>query len=75
MSHTISARKEQGFLVEVRDFENRSVHSGWYQDRDEAQAVASHWERLVTWKLVDGLPAPTMHEIMSDDELLAELVG
>lgn len=75
MSHTISAKTEQGFKVEVRDWNNLVVHSATYADRDAAQDAASHWERLVTWNLVDGNdPALTIDDIMSDDELLAELL-
>lgn len=71
--HTISARKPQGFEVEVRDWNSKIVHSAWYQDRNEAEAVAAHWERLVTLGLVNGEPTPSLDEILSDDELLAEL--
>lgn len=73
MSHTISARKEKGFKVEVFAWDGGTVHSAWYQDRNEAQSAAQHWERLVTLNLVDAAPVMTMDEIMSDDELMAEL--
>jgi len=75
MSHSISARKPEGFKVEVYAYNGSMVHSAWYQDRDEAQAVAHHWERLVTNGLVDGSPVPSLDEIMSDDELLRALLG
>lgn len=72
--HTISARKPEGFKVEVFDWKGKPVYSAWHQDRDEAQAEAEHWERLVTLNLVDGEPTPTLGEILlSDDELLAAL--
>lgn len=73
MSHTISARKSDGFKVEVFDWNNKIVHSASYQDRNEAQAVATHWERLVTLNLVDGEPVMTLDDILSDDDLLREL--
>ena len=73
--HTISARKAEGFKVEVFDWNGKTVHSAWHQDRDEAQTAANHWERLVTLNLVDGAPTRTLDEILSDDELLAELLS
>ena len=74
MSHTISARKPEGFKVEVFDWNGGVAHSAWYQDRDEAQTVAHHWERLVTLGLVDSSPVQTLDDlILSDDELLREL--
>jgi hypothetical protein len=72
--HTISARKPEGFKVEVFDWNGKVAYSAWHQDRNEAQELASHWERLVTLNLVDGDPVLSLDEIMmSDDELLAEL--
>jgi hypothetical protein len=73
MSHSISARGPHGFKVEVFDYNGGVVHSASYADRDEAQGVAHHWERLVTWGLVDAKPAPSLDEILSDDQLLADL--
>lgn len=73
--HTISAKKTKGFKVEVLDWNGKLVHSAWYQDRDEAEMMARHWERLVTLNLVDGDPVPTLDEILSDEELLKELLG
>lgn len=75
MSHTISARKTEGFKVEVLDWNGKSVHSAWYQDRDEAQDAAHHWERLVTMNLVDGDTASTLEDFMSDEGMLAELLA
>lgn len=75
MSHTISARTEQGFKVEVADWNGVAVHSAFYGDRQAAQDAAEHWERLVTLNLVDGQPVQTLDELMaSDDELLRELM-
>lgn len=71
--HTISAKKENGFKVEVFDWNGKIAHSAFYQDRGEAQDAAHHWERLVTMGLVDGDQTPTIDEILSDDELLREL--
>ncbi|USM11467.1 hypothetical protein vBCbaSRXM_22 [Citromicrobium phage vB_CbaS-RXM] len=73
MSHTIGSKKPEGFKVEVFDYDGRTVHSAFYPDRDEAQKVAEHWERLVTLGLADGSPRPDLDEILSDDELLREL--
>lgn len=74
MSHTINARKPEGFKVEVFDWNGGVAHEGWYQDRSEAQAVAHHWERLVTLGLVDSSPVQSLDDlILSDDELLREL--
>ena len=75
MSHSISARKEQGFKVEVADWNGNTVHQAWYQDRNVAQDAAEHWERLVTLNLVDGAPVLSIDDIMSDDLLLAELLA
>jgi len=76
MSHTISARKPEGFKVEVFDWNGGVAHSGWYGNRAEAQAVAHHWERLVTIGLVDSAPVQTLDElILSDDDLLRELTA
>jgi len=72
---TRSARKPEGFLVEVNDWNGKMVHSAWYQTVAEAQEAGQHWERLVTLGLVDGEPVMTLDEIMSDDDLLAELLG
>lgn len=72
--HTISARKEQGFKVEVFAWDGNVAHSAWYQDRAEAQNAAEYHERLVT--LAGGAVMPTLDDVfadMSDDELLAEL--
>lgn len=72
--HTISARKEQGFKVEVFAWDGGIVHSAWYQDRDEAQNAAEYHERLVT--LAGGAVMPTLDDVfadMDDDELLREL--
>lgn len=71
--HTISARKPEGFKVEVFDWSGKVAYSAWHQDRSEAQTMAEHWERLVTLGLADGEPVPTLEEILSDDELLAQL--
>lgn len=71
MSHTISARKPEGFKVEVFNYDGECVHSAWYQDRDEAQIAASSHERMIAFPA-----APSIDDIfaeMSDDELLAEL--
>lgn len=74
MSHTISARTEQGFKVEVADWNGLTVHSAFYADRDAAQDAAEHWERLVTLGLVDGQPVQTIDELIADDDwLLREL--
>lgn len=74
--HTISARKTEGFKVEVFDWNGKVAYSAWHQDRNEAQEHASHWERLVTLNLVDGAPILSLDEILiSNDELLAELVA
>lgn len=71
--HTISARKPEGFKVEVFDWNGKVAYSAWHQDRNEAQAKAEHWERLVMLGLVDGNPTPALDEILSDDELLNQL--
>lgn len=73
MSHTISARKPQGFKVEVFDWNGGVAHSAWYGDRNEARLAAEYHERLVT--LAGGAAIPTLDEVLSDDELLAELMG
>jgi hypothetical protein len=72
--HTISARQDEGFKVKVYAYTGEVVHSAWYADRNAAQGAAEHWERLVTLNLVDGAPVPTLDEILSDDELLTELM-
>jgi len=72
MSHTISARTEQGLKVEVADWNGLTVHSAFYADRDAAQDAAQHWERIITnnaIKPIDGSP------YMSDDEIMRELLG
>lgn len=71
--HTISARKPEGFKVDVFDWNGKVTYSAWHQDRAEAEATAEHWERLVTLGLADGEPVPTLDEILSDGELLAQL--
>lgn len=74
MSHTISARKADGFKVEVIDWTGNVSHIAWYQDRNEAQAAAEYHERLVT--LGGGTVAPSLDDVfvdMDDDELLREL--
>lgn len=69
MSHSISARKVEGFKVEVLDWNGKVTHSAWYQDRAEAQSAAEYHERLVTLPVIDDV-----FSRMSDDELLAELM-
>lgn len=72
--HTISARKEQGFKVEVFAWDGNVAHSAWYQDRAEAQNAAEYHERLVT--LSGGAAIPTLDDVfadMDDEELMAEL--
>lgn len=73
--HTISARKPEGFKVEVFDWNGKVTYSAWHQDRGEAQTVANHWERLVTLGLADGEPSPSLNEILNDDELLKQLTS
>lgn len=73
MSHTISARKPEGFKVEVFGWNGDVVHSAWYQDRNEAQSSAEYHERLVT--MAGGSPIPTLDDVLSDDDLLAELMS
>lgn len=71
--HSISARKPEGFKVEVFDWSGKLVYSAWIQDRDEAQTTAEHWERLVTLGLANGGPTPTLDEILNDEELFKHL--
>lgn len=71
---TMSAKKPEGFKVEVFGADDKPVHSAWYQDRDEARQAGEHWQRLVLdFKLAGDEPIPTLDDILSDDELLAEL--
>ena len=64
MSHTISARKADGFKVEVFAWDGTVAHAGWYQDRVEAQQAAEYHERLVT--LGGGAVVPTLDDVFSD---------
>lgn len=76
MSHTISARKPEGFKVEVFGWDGAIAHSGWYPTRMGAQEAAEYHERLVT--LAGQSNAPTLDDIfaeMTDDDLLMELLG
>lgn len=70
MSHSISARKPEGFKVEVLDWNGKVTHSAWYQDRDEAQSAAEYYERAVTFDV-----APISIDDIDLDELLAELMA
>ena len=71
---TMSARKPEGFKVEVFGMDGETIHSAWYQDRNEAQMAGEHWQRLaLDFNLKGSEPSPTLDEIMSDDELLAAL--
>lgn len=68
---TRSARKPEGFKVTVKNFDGEVTHEAWYATAEAAQEAGQRYERM------NLLPAPTMtlDELMSDDELLAELLG
>lgn len=70
MTHTISARTEQGFKVEVADWNGLTVHSALYADRDAAQDAAEHWERLVTGDAIKPIEGSLY---MTDAEILRSL--
>jgi len=74
MSHSISAKKPEGFKVQVIDWNGSTAHEAWYQDRNQAQAAAEYHERLVTLAGTNGVPAMDNVD-MSDDDLLRELLS
>lgn len=61
--HTISAKKEKGFKVEVFGLDGETVYSAWHKDRNEAQTVAELEQRKVLF------PPLTLDDI-SDKELM-----
>lgn len=78
MSHTVSsqarAERENGYSFECFAFDGSIFRSqGGFATQPEAIAAAQIAER----EMMFGLPTATMtlDELMSDDELLAELLG
>ena len=68
---TRSARTDKGFKVTVKSFDGKVTHEAWYTTAGEAQEAGQRYERmnLLNEHISD------MAKFMSDDELLAELMG